>query len=52
LQNTGKQIYLKAIENIFVNPKKPENHNLYIADKNRGYVKNIMMENGTLIILI
>jgi DNA repair exonuclease SbcCD ATPase subunit len=39
LQNTGKQIYLKAIENIFVNPEKPENHNLYIADKNRQYVK-------------
>jgi len=29
LQNTGKQIYLKAIENMFVNPEKPENHNLY-----------------------
>jgi hypothetical protein len=39
LQNSGKQIYLKAIENIFVNPEKPENHNLYIADKNRKYVK-------------
>ena len=24
---------------MFVNPEKPENHNLYIADKNRQYVK-------------
>ena len=39
IQNTGKQIYLQAIENLFVNPEKPENHNLYIADKNRKYVK-------------
>ena len=39
LQNIGKQIYIKAIENLFVNPEKPENHNLYIADKNRKYVK-------------
>ena len=39
MHNTGKQIYLKAIENLFVNPEKPENHNLYIADKNRKYVK-------------
>lgn len=35
----GKQIYLKPIKNIYFNPKKPENHNLYIADKNRGYAK-------------
>ena len=39
MHNTGKQIYLKVIENLFVNPEKPENHNLYIADKNRKYVK-------------
>ena len=39
IQNSGKQIYLKAIEDLFVNPEKPENHNLYIADKNRKYVK-------------
>ena len=39
LKETGKYIYLKTIENIFLNPKKPENHNIYIADKNRGYAK-------------
>jgi hypothetical protein len=39
VKNTGKQIYLKAIENIYINPKIPQNHSIYIADKNRGYVK-------------
>lgn len=39
IQNFGKQIFLKPIEDLFVNPEKPENHNLYIADKNRKYVK-------------
>ena len=39
LKNSGKQIYLKAIENVYINPKCPENHNIYVADKNRGYIK-------------
>lgn len=39
LNGQGKQIYLKPIENLYLNPKKPENHNLYIADKSRGYAK-------------
>lgn len=39
LKETGKQIYLRTVENIFLNPSKPENHNIYIADKNRGYAK-------------
>jgi len=39
MHNTGKQIYLKAIENIYINPECPQNHSIYIADKNRGYVK-------------
>lgn len=24
---------------MFLNPEKPENHNIYVADKNRGYAK-------------
>ncbi len=39
LKNTGRNIYLMAIENTFANPEKPQNHNLYVNDKNRGYVK-------------
>jgi hypothetical protein len=39
LKEQGKNIYLKTIENVYLNPKKPENHNIYIADKNRGYAK-------------
>ena len=39
VKEQGKFIYLKAIENLYLDPSKPENHNIYIADKNRGYVK-------------
>jgi len=39
LKEQGKNIYLKTIENMYLNPTKPENHNIYIADKNRGYAK-------------
>ena len=39
LKNSGRNIYLMAIEDTFANPEKPQNHNLYISDKNRGYVK-------------
>jgi hypothetical protein len=39
LNESGKNIYLKTIENLYLNPEKPENHNIYITDKNRGYVK-------------
>ena len=39
LNQTGKQIILKAIKDCFVNPSKPENHNIFIADKNRKYVR-------------
>ena len=28
IQEQGKQIYLKAIENLYLDPKKPENHNI------------------------
>jgi len=35
----GKQIFIKTIKDIFINTEKPENHNIYIADKNRKYVK-------------
>ena len=39
IKEQGKQIFLKTIQDIFVNPEKPENHNIYIADKNRKYLK-------------
>jgi len=39
IKEQGKQIFLKTIQDIFVNPEKPENHNIYIADKNIKYVK-------------
>ena len=39
LNQMGKQIFLKMIKNVYINPKLPENHNLIITDKNRGYVK-------------
>lgn len=39
IKEQGKQIFLKTIQDIFVNPEKPENHNIYVADKNRKYLK-------------
>jgi hypothetical protein len=30
---------LKTIKNVFLNPKKPENHTFYISDKSRGLAK-------------
>jgi hypothetical protein len=39
LNQIGKQIFLKMIKNIYINPDLPQNHNLVITDKNRGYVK-------------
>jgi len=39
LKERGKSIYLKTIKNVFLNPEKPENHNIYVADKSRGLVK-------------
>jgi hypothetical protein len=39
LNQFGKQIFLKMIKNVYINPNLPENHNLVITDKNRGYVK-------------
>jgi uncharacterized C2H2 Zn-finger protein len=39
LNEIGKSIYLKTIKNVFLNPEKPENNNIYIADKSRGLVK-------------
>jgi len=35
----GKSIYLNTIKNVFLNKEKPENHNIYVADKNRGIIK-------------
>ena len=39
LIENGKKIFLKTIENVFLNPDKPENHNIYVSDRNRKYVK-------------
>lgn len=39
LKETGKKIFLKTIKDIFINPEKPENHNIYISDKNRKHLK-------------
>ena len=39
IKEQGKQIFIKAIEEFFVNQSKPENHNIYVADKNRKYLK-------------
>lgn len=35
----GKQKILKTIENVYINDDYPENHNIIVSDKNRGYVK-------------
>jgi len=35
----GKSIYVKTVEDIYLNNEKPENHNIYVADKARGIVK-------------
>ena len=37
LKYMGKSIYLKTVEDIYLN--NTENHNIYIGDKNRGIVK-------------
>ena len=39
LKEIGKSIYLNTIKNVYLNPEKPENHNIYVADKSRGLVK-------------
>jgi len=35
----NKQKILKIIENIYINEKYPEYHNIIVTDKNRGYLK-------------
>jgi len=39
LKYIGKSIYINTIKDIYLNNEKPENHNIYVADKNRGIVK-------------
>ena len=39
LKYMGKSIYVKTVEDIYLNNEKPENHNIYVADKNRQIVK-------------
>ena len=54
LKEIGKSIYLKTIKNVFLNPEKPENHNIYVADKSRGLVKvynNGLWESKSMIII-
>lgn len=54
LKEIGKSIYLKTIKNVYLNPEKPENHNIYVADKSRGLVKvynNGLWESKSMIII-
>ena len=39
LKEIGKQIYLKQIKNVYINPDLPQNHNIVITDKNRQICK-------------
>ena len=39
LKEIGKQIFLKMIKNVYLNPELPENHNIVITDKNRQICK-------------
>lgn len=39
LKEIGKQIFLKIIKNIYLNPAIPENHNIMVVDKNRQICK-------------
>ena len=39
LKYMGKSIYVKTVEDIYLNNENPENHNIYVADKNRQIVK-------------
>jgi hypothetical protein len=35
LKEIGKQIFLKQIQNVYINPDLPQNHNIVVTDKNR-----------------
>ncbi len=39
LKEIGKQLFLKMIKNVYLNPELPENHNIVITDKNRQICK-------------
>ena len=39
IKEIGKQIFLKMIKNVYLNPELPENHNIVITDKNRQICK-------------
>jgi len=39
LKEIGKQIFLKQIQNVYINPDLPQNHNIVITDKNRQICK-------------
>ena len=39
LKEIGKQIFLKQIKNVYINPELPQNHNIVITDKNRQICK-------------
>lgn len=39
LKEIGKQIFLKMIKNVYLNPELPQNHNIVITDKNRQICK-------------
>ena len=39
LKEIGKQIFLKQIQNVYINPDLPQNHNIVITDRNRQVCK-------------
>ena len=39
MKEMGKQIFLKTIKNIYLNPEIPENHNIMVVDRNRQICK-------------
>lgn len=39
MKEIGKQIFLKMIKNVYINPDLPQNHNIVITDKNRQICK-------------
>ena len=39
MKEIGKQIFLKMIKNVYINPDLPQNHNIVVTDKNRQICK-------------
>lgn len=39
IKEMGKQIFLKMIKNVYINPDLPQNHNIVVTDRNRQICK-------------